>query len=161
MVEPGQPALMQLEKVFTRDILLPDGSLNRRKLAALVFSHEGKKRQLEAILYPAILSRMESAVAMVRQEGKSGVLLDAPTLYESGADRFCHRVIAVLAPMELRLRRIIERDGLTREQALTRIQAQPSDAFYLERTKDILYNDGEPEKLERQLISLYDELFPL
>ena len=66
------------------------------------------------------------------------IVLDAPTLIESGLSSDCHKTIAVLAPVQVRLERIIQRDGLTREQALLRIQAQPQDSFYRSQCDIIL-----------------------
>lgn len=160
VVEPGQPALKELVQVFGSSILLPDGSLDRRGLAAVAFPNPLNRRQMEEILYPGILKLVTQEIQQARLKGKRAILVDAPTLYESGADQFCDRVLAVLAPFSLRMERIMARDGLSRQQALIRIKAQQTDAFYLERAQDILYNDGEPEKLEQQLVSLYRRLFP-
>lgn len=160
VVEPGQPALQELVQVFGSSILLPDGSLDRPGLAAVAFPNPFYKHRMEEILYPKILKLVTQEIQQARLEGKRAILVDAPTLYESGADQLCDRVLAVLAPFPLRMERIMARDGLNPQQALIRIKAQQTDAFYLERAQDILYNDGEPEKLEQQLVSLYRRLFP-
>ena len=81
---------------------------------------------------------------LVKEEADSKkVLLDAPTLYESGIDSMCNAVIAVLADEKIRLERIIKRDGIDEESASLRINAGKNDEFYKQKTENVIYNNGE------------------
>ena len=133
-----------------------NGALDRPKLAKIVFSDPEKLRQLNAITTPYI--RTASLEAIRAQSACPIVLYDAPTLFEAGADDFCDAVIAVLAPHDTRVARIIERDGLTDEAARARIDAQPNDTFYREKCGYIIENNGDLDTLYRDTDALYNKL---
>ena len=133
-----------------------NGVLDRPKLAKIVFSDPEKLRQLNAITTPYI--RTASLEAIRAQSACPIVLYDAPTLFEAGADDFCDAVIAVLAPHDTRVARIIERDGLTDEAARARIDAQPNDTFYREKCGYIIENNGDLDTLYRDTDALYNKL---
>lgn len=126
-----ESCIAQLQRAFGEDVA-PGGVLDRRKLAGRAFASPQGKQVLEEITLPRIAAAVGRETERLRQAGKS-VVWDAPTLFEAGLDRQCRRIIAVTAPEEERLRRILARDGLTRDQALQRLRAQPEEAFYLER----------------------------
>ena len=133
-----------------------NGVLDRPKLAKIVFSDPEKLRQLNAITTPYI--RTASLEAIRAQSACPIVLYDAPTLFEAGADDFCDAVIAVLAPHDTRVARIIERDGLTDEAARARIDEQPNDTFYREKCGYIIENNGDLDTLYRDTDALYNKL---
>ena len=116
--------------------------------------------QLPAIEFPGEIRVIEHErqIAAAESLGEALLLLDAPTLYEAGADRFCCCVAAVCAPFDLRLERILRRDGLSREAALLRLSAQNDDAFYRERADIVLYNDGTKEEFLQKADGLIDAL---
>lgn len=143
VVLPGTPCLAEIQNVFGQVVVNEDGTLNRRALGAVVFADKQKLKQLEGILYPAILARINEMLAQCEQEGETLVILDAPTLLESGADSLCDYIIVVMAPQSARLMRIIARDNLTFEQAMQRISAQQGDSFYL-ASADYVVDNGTP-----------------
>lgn len=155
VVEPGSPCLAALVRVFGAGILKGDGSLDRAELAKLAFAG-GRVAELNATTHPFIRARIEYTLAELAQQGAHYVVLDAPALFESGADRICDRVAAVLAPREDRLARIMRRDGLTLEQAQGRLSAQPDDSFYTQRADAVLQNGGDESALEREADRLYE-----
>ena len=113
----------------------PDGTLDRQKLGNIVFSDPAALERLNAIVYEYLPPEL-----MRRAAGQSLVGLDAINLVESGLDRLCACTVAVLAPAEDRVRRIMARDGISRDYARLRISAQPSDGFYREHCSHILEN---------------------
>ena len=133
-----------------------NGVLDRPKLAKIVFSDPAKLQQLNEITTPYI--RKASLDAIHAQSACPIVLYDAPTLFEAGADDFCDKIIAVLAPHDTRVARIIERDGLSNEAARTRIDAQPNDMFYREKCDFIIENNGDLDMLYRDTDALYSQL---
>ena len=141
--------ILKLTDAFGKSII-KDGSLDRKALAKIAFSSAQKTELLNSIMLPEISEEIEDMIATLSGEGKEYILLDAPTLYESGADKKCEAVIAVLANENYRKSRILSRDNLTLEQANDRLSASKEDNFYKEKTEHILYNNG---GLEEFLIS--------
>ena len=158
VVVPGSPCLEALCARFGKEILLPDGSLDRRKLAAAAFATESGVEALNAITHPFIMERIGRELAALAQAGCRKAVLDAPALFEAGGEKLCDRVAAVIAPRALRLARIMLRDGITPEEAQRRVDAQKQREFYTGRADYVIENTGSEaalaaavEKLARAL----------
>ena len=132
--------LEELQKAFGRDIIKPDGVLDRRLLANRAFVSPEATETLNRITHPVIFDRLRREIGERFAGGAQIVVLDAPTLFEAGADRLCRRVISVLADRSIRLQRIMRRDGITEEEAVRRMRAQQEDTFYAERSDYVLDN---------------------
>ncbi|WP_125115454.1 dephospho-CoA kinase [Agathobaculum sp. Marseille-P7918] len=137
-------------------VLDEDGALDRPKLAAIVFSDPEKLAKLNEITLPYI--RAASMDAMRAQGDCPFVLYDAPTLFEVGADDLCERVIGVLADTEVRVQRIMARDGLDEAAARARVAAQPDADFYRARCQYIVENNGGLADLQRQADAIFEVL---
>ncbi len=156
VVEKGSETLAKLAAHFGDDILHEDGTLNRAALAQKAFASPAEKAVLESITHPAIIARTHQ---LLTQCDAPLAVIDAPLLFESGMDAICDVTLAVLAPADVRLRRIIARDGITENAARHRMNAQPHDAFYHERADHILNNDGDEAALTAQLCTLLTPLW--
>lgn len=154
VTEVGSPLLPKLTEAFGDGILFPDGTLNRKELAARAFCDESSTEKLNSIMLPFIADRICEIIEQYKADGVEKLLLDAPTLFESGLDSICDRVIAVLCPENIRRSRIIARDGLTEAQADSRLGASKPDSFYASRTPHIVVNDGDENKAYSR-VSLY------
>lgn len=143
VTEKGSNTLSVLSSEFGEDIILSDGTLDRKMLAEKAFQNKEKTERLNSIMLPAVAKLVKVEIEKCKSEGFRLVLLDAPTLYESRLDGICSNVLAVLCPIEIRKQRIIERDGLTEEQASVRLAASKPDDFYRERTEFVIINDGD------------------
>ena len=151
-VEKGSDGLADIVKVFGGGVLNSDGTLNRKELAALAFSSSEKTELLNQTLLPHI-------VKLIKQQlDEPRVLLDAPTLFESGADSLCNEVIVVLCDEKTRKKRIMERDGIDESAAELRIKAGKDDNFYIERSNNIVYNDCELSVLNLKIQKLLNKL---
>lgn len=157
---PPSACLDELVAAFGASILNPDGTLNRPALSAIVFSDATREKQvrLNRITHKYVLDRSREMLAEYRQTGMRAALVDAPLLYESGFDAECDAVIAVLAPREMRMKRIIERDRLSEERAVARLNMQKSDEFYTGKTDFVVTNDGDMDALRRQVEALAERL---
>lgn len=158
---PPSACLDDLTAAFGTGILAPDGTLNRPALAAVVFAPDAPSELIATLnrtTHRHILDETRRQIEAYRTAGKFAVLVDAPLLYESGFDAECDRVIAVTAPREVRLARIIERDGLSREAALARLDAQKPDEFYTEHADFVVCNDGAPALLEEEAARIINTL---
>jgi dephospho-CoA kinase len=153
---PPSPCLDELVERFGREILTEDGTLHRPALAARVFAkgHENDLQDLNRITHFHVLSEARRRLSDYAAEGKTAVLVDAPQLYESGFDSECDHVLAVLAPRELRMSRIMERDGLDAVRASARLDAQKPDEFFRAHADAVLYNGGEPEAMTAEVEAL-------
>lgn len=141
-MEPGTPCLAELAESFGRDhsparrFPQPEGA----GPAGLFLA--GKHREAQRFGASPRHRHDQGAAGRWEREGRRAALIDAPLLFESGLDAVCSLTVAVLAPEELRLRRIRERDGLTREEALRRMKAQPDEAYYRQRAGTVIENTG-------------------
>ncbi|WP_343252728.1 dephospho-CoA kinase [Ligaoa zhengdingensis] len=159
VVEPGTPCLARLAQRFGQQILRPDGSLDRKKLGDIVFHDRTELAALDEIIYPYIEREIERRIEELRAGNNKGILLDAPTLLESGVQRLCDGgVISVIAPVSLRRARIMARDGLDGERADARIASQHSDEYYIGQSDYLLRNEGSPEELRQRVRELAREL---
>ncbi len=142
VVEPHSACLEELVSAFSADILQPDGTLNRRELAKRAFADSKATATLNRITHPAILAAIRTQLETFADEGHALAVLDAPTLFEAGADSLCHNIVAVLAPVNRRRARIMVRDNLDEAAADSRITAQKDDEFYARDGVTVLPNNG-------------------
>ena len=120
-------------------VFTPDGALDRQKLGAAVFSDPAALDRLNAIIFDRLPREL---LRRVNESDAAMVGIDAINLVESGLYRLCRRTVAVLAPTETRVRRIMARDGISEDYARLRVQAQKPDEFYRARCTDVLMNDA-------------------
>ena len=152
VTEKGSPVLSALADTFGKEILFPNGSLDRRALAAVAFSSKENTEKLNAVTHPAILARIRRALADATGDA---VVLDAPLLFETGLDALSDHTAAIVADEAVRLARITARDGISEEAAKKRMAVQPDTAFYAARADILLYNNGDrsPAMLAADLLA--------
>ncbi len=138
---------------FGKEILDERGALIRSRLSEIVFrpGAEDALADLNRISHYHILAKVRAWLSDMEKKGFSAALVDAPLLFESGFDQECDGILCVSAPKELRIERIMERDGITRERAERRIAAQVSDEYLLMRSGYHIYNDGDLASLQAQV----------
>lgn len=151
LVAPGSAALARIVEGFGRDLLDASGALDRRKMRNLVFANPSDRRQLEAILHPAILEEMTR-----RSERAGGLyqILVIPLLAESAVAGHVDRVLVVDCPAELQLERLLARDTENEQQARAMIAAQATREQRLAFADDVIVNDGDFPALESQVEAL-------
>ena len=154
----GSGCLAEIALEFGIGVLQADGTLNRRKLGDIVFHDKQKLRRLNQITFPYITREIQETIDRHKREGTQWSILDAPTLFESGSNKMCDKVISVIASPELRRNRIMIRDNITEEQADSRIASQHEDEFYTQRSDYVLENSGDMAALRVQLLELLDKL---
>ena len=150
ITEKGKPALKELANEFGCDIIKEDGSLDRKLLASRAFKDKQSTAKLNGITHPIIKAEFENELKKAETEGFSYAVIDAAALLESSCKDLCEKIIVVTAPEEIRLSRILLRDGITKEQALIRINAQFPDEYYNEKA-DILIRNYPPYEKEIEL----------
>ena len=125
VVAPESPGLRAAVDAFGKEILLPDGGLDRAKLGSLIFADEQKRLRLNSILHPFIIAKQDEQMRKWESEDPTGIaVIDAALMIESGGYRRFDKLIVVHCRPEVQLQRLMSRDGLDREQAEQRIKAQ-------------------------------------
>jgi len=161
VVAPGTPAYRKIIDVFGREVVLPDGSLDRRRLGALVFKDPSARRRLNTIPHPEIRRRITEQVERTAAERPEAVILvDIPLLLDTaGPDAFdLDAVIVVQATPEQQIARLMARDGLTREEAESRLAAQRPIAEKATEADWVIDNSGSIEQTRVQVDSLWGTL---
>jgi dephospho-CoA kinase len=159
VVAPGSPAWQAVVAAFGRDVLRPDGELDRKRLGALVFADPARRRALEAITHPAILARRAAILVDWAAEGFAGVVvLDIPLLIEVGAAASVDRVILVYAPRAVQLERLIARDGFAPAEAERRLASQLPLADKVRHADFVVDNAGTPEETAGQVRAVHAAL---
>lgn len=161
---PGKPCLKELVEYFGEVILLPDGKLDRKGLAAIVFGEEDPEKRevkhaaLNRITHRHIIDAMNDWLRECEKAGDRFAVVDAPQLFESGFDRHCDYTIGVIADEEVRIRRIISRDRITRDTAEKRIRSQKSNQFFIDTCDFTVYNNQGIDVLEGQVNNILEKI---
>ena len=154
---PGKPAVKELADAFGEDIILPDGTVDRRIVAARAFSTPENTDLLNRITHPHITKEFIRLIEEAEKEGYKAAVIDAAALLESDCKNLCDKIAVVTAPEEIRLSRILKRDSISKEDAMTRIRAQKEDDYYFSRA-DIIIKNYQPYNLYQELIPLEELL---
>ena len=155
-VLPGSRAIEQIATIFGSEVLAADGSLQRKKLAALVFASEKKRQQLEEILHPEIRRLAEEQIATAVAEGHKLLVYMAPLLIEAGATDRVDEIWVVTVLPQVQLDRLMRRDGISRDEALSIIAAQMPLAEKECYGKVIIDNSGTAVETRRILEEIWE-----
>jgi dephospho-CoA kinase len=153
-VEPGEPALEKIVEVFGQVIQNPDGTLNRAALGDIIFNDEERRKELNSIVHPAVRAQMLAEKDQAFEQGKKTVIMDIPLLYESNLTWMVDKTVVVYVDRETQLTRLMNRNGLTEEEATARIDSQMSLDKKKELAQAVLDNRGTIEETLEQLDEL-------
>ncbi|WP_055108790.1 dephospho-CoA kinase [Paenibacillus ihumii] len=152
VMEPGHPVLQAVQERFGTAVIHEDGTLNRKKLGEIVFSDPEERKALNDLTHPAIRAEMRTRMADYEAaDPERLVVVDIPLLYESGLEAMFRQVMVVYVPREIQLERLMQRDGLTLEQAEARIAAQMDIEEKKERADILIDNSLGLDKTESQI----------
>ena len=158
VVEPGEPLLEELEQVFGSGILMGDGSLDRKGLAAIVFSDKAKRRQLDQIMHGRIIEVIRQRISSCsKQREYKGIIIDAPLLFETGLEKYCNRVWLLVADKAIRVERVCQRDGVTPQEVESRIDNQLDDTEKRKRADLVIDNSKDKELLIKKLNKILEQ----
>ncbi len=125
LMEPGNFAWEKIVEHFGKSIILADGKIDRKKLGDIVFNSEEERKFLNNLMHPLVLERKKKIVEELERTEKGKIFVsEAALTIEAGFHSFYHRVIVAHAPLEIRLKRLMERDGIGPELALKKINSQ-------------------------------------
>ena len=139
-----------------------EGNFDRRKAASLLFSDKELLERYDAAIFPHITRRINGIIEDIERDfavrGEGMILLDAPTLFESGIDSLCDFIVSCIARAEVRVKRITARDGITEEQAKARIASQHGDEFFRQRSDYVIENKGSEQELTDAAVKIIDDI---
>lgn len=151
----GNPAYNEVVEHFGSGILSPSGEIDRKKLGAIVFSDSDKLKVLDQITHKRIAQAIDD---MIKGCDNKNIVLEAAVLFESGMDKICDFIIAVVAPADQRAKRIAARDSLDEKRVMERMCSQKDDAYYTERADMVIRNDGDLSRLYSEGIRVFSEV---
>lgn len=158
LLEEDEGLKKDLRAAFGEQIVDKMGRIDRKALAAAVYPN--RLEELNALTHPAILFAIGERVEKARREDRPAVAIDAIALIESGLGEKCDEVVAVLAPLEVRVKRIMARDGISEDYARRRALAQRDDGFFRANAGYVLENweDDTPERFRERAMELFRRL---
>ncbi len=156
MVSRNQDFLGEVSKLFPECVT--ENGLERQKLAGIVFCDSEKLKAYTDIIFPYISREIFRRIESFKAEGKRLVLLDAPTLFESDLNDICSSVVSVIAPMELKIQRVLERDGIPVEMVRSRLGSQKSDDMFISKSQFTIVNNSDIDSLREKTLSVIEEL---
>ena len=137
-----------------------DLSLDRRKMAQIVFNDPQRLKRLNEMIFPYITNAVSEKINKYTSDGSRLILLDAPTLFESGMDRICGVIVSCVADTDVRLERIISRDGISEELARSRLGSQHTAEFFEKRSDFVIFNNGSVRQLEESAERIIKKIIP-
>lgn len=158
VVEPGTTGLTLLCQEFGRGILTPEGTLDRKRLGAVIFGDKQQRLRLDFTLMPFILEDLLAQVWTLKKAGHDLICLDAPLLIEKDLHEDFHPVVVVHCERDTQLARLMSRNGFTREEALSRIEAQLSGEERLKHADYVIHTDGTLEQSRARSLEVLHEI---
>ena len=151
VVQPGSPALQEIEQAFGPEVLLQDGTLDRAAMRKRIFANQQERKKLEAITHPKIKEEIQRQLAAAKG---SYAILVVPLLLETGQE-LADRILVVDAPEEQQINRTIKRDNSSRQQVVSMLKAQASRSERLRQADDVIDNSKDPDQLPQQVEQLH------
>lgn len=156
LLQPGTNCCRALKKDFPQFF---DGDIfNRRKAAPLLFSDSDLLKSYNKVIFPFITDEINRQIKAAAESGEQFILLDAPTLFEAGADKICDVIVSCVADTNVRAERITSRDGISKEETLKRFASQKDERFFRERSHYIIENNGSIDDAEKAAEKIAKEI---
>ncbi|XP_054285722.1 bifunctional coenzyme A synthase [Macrosteles quadrilineatus] len=147
----GKPGHTQVVEVFGDGVLDASGAIDRKKLGAIVFSNKEKLQVLNQLLWPLILQEAQQSVKQLYSQGHKVVILEAAVLISAGWQTHCHELWTSIVPPDEAVKRVMERNGLTEQEARARVEAQPKNTEYVELANVVLSSQWRVEYTRKQV----------
>lgn len=150
-VEPGSRAYRKIVDRFGETILQKDGTLNRRALRGVITRDEEARRTLEGFVHPEIIVLMEALMSNAAKEGHTVFVVEVPLLFEAGWGDYFDVIVTVSATDTLRIRRLMDRDHVSRDEATALLRAQKLDDERLQHSDYVIKNNGSEKELKQNV----------
>ncbi|EHV5202402.1 dephospho-CoA kinase [Listeria monocytogenes] len=156
VVEPGTEGLKEIVAYFGEEILLADGTLDRAKLGEIIFKDKKKREKLNEITHPLVKDYMLEARERFFRAGEELVFFDIPLLFESHLESLVDQIVVVWTTPETELKRLMERNNLTKEDALRRIESQMGIDEKARKADFVIDNNESLEKTQKQVYTFIE-----
>ncbi|MGM9551783.1 MAG: dephospho-CoA kinase [Clostridia bacterium] len=154
-VTAREDVLNEIRVEFGPDVIKSDNTLDRKKLGEVVFSSKSALETLNVITHKKIFDEIEK---MVKESDSDLIVIDAAVLKDTKLKTLCNFIISIVAPINMRVERIVQRDNLSEQRALDRINSQPTDAQYAHGVDFVILNNGNVENLNRRVIEIFQTI---
>ena len=158
VVAHDSPAYNKIINYFGKKVLTKDGSLNRRMLRRIIINDNPARQALESFVHPEIIKLIHSQMIKAEKDGNHVVLVEVPLLFELGMEDLFDVVIAVIVDRKLRVKRLMDRDDVSREDAEALLNYQLPDEDKARRAEFVIKNDGSFAQTIRSVDHLYKDL---
>ncbi len=159
VVKKNFPAWHEIVRIFGKEVLLPDGEIDRARLGNIIFRDSSKKEILNKIVHPYVIQKVAELIEEIGKESPDSiVILDVPLLIEAGMDKGLEDVILVYAPEDIQKKRLAERDGISDEDSLLRVSSQMPIEEKKEFATFIIDNSGPIEATKKRALEVFDSL---
>lgn len=154
VMEPGQSCYEPVIALFGRRIIKNDKTIDRRQVSDVVFSHPELLEKLNQIIHPAVKQYIREQLAVKKQQGQQGqkiCVVEAALLLEDHYQEFCDTIWYIHTDEEIRIRRLMENRGYTREKSVSIIASQAPETFFRENADYVVVNNGDFAQTRRQI----------
>ncbi|ABR49263.1 dephospho-CoA kinase [Alkaliphilus metalliredigens QYMF] len=159
VAEKGEPVLQEIQRVFGTEMILKDGTLDRKKLGALVFNNHQAMQQLNEMIHPKIIEEIKKALNWYKNNRKNYVIIiDAALLIELRLTEMVDEVWVVAVSKEIQKKRLMKRNDLTEGAAINRIEMQMSIEEKMTHADQVIDNSGNQDDLKKQVKVLWDQM---
>jgi dephospho-CoA kinase len=155
---PDTDTWRQLVKTFGSGILVPDNTIDRKKLGAIVFGDKQELQRLNAIIHPQITQEIKKRIEECRRRAVKVIVLDAPVLLEANAKNLVDEIWVVVADDGNVIKRAAARTGLTEQQIRDRVHSQLSNTERTKNARVVISNDGNTEDLRGKIRELWEQI---
>jgi dephospho-CoA kinase len=153
-VQKGEPAYQKIIAEFGEEVLLADGEIDRQKLGAIIFHNEEKRQTLNSIVHPEVRNRMKQQIEEAVRKNEGVIVLDIPLLFESRLTFMADKTLLVYVDAETQLKRLMDRNDLTKDDAKARIHSQMPLSEKVKLADAVINNNGTIEESRKQLIEI-------
>ncbi|QDG54214.1 dephospho-CoA kinase [Persicimonas caeni] len=158
IVEPGEPAWEDIREAFGDEVLRDDDTLDREALGKVVFGDREARKKLESITHPRIGQRMMERAQQIRSEGHHWVIYDAALIVENGIHEWLDSLIVVAADRDVQIKRVMERDNMSHDEAVQRLDAQMPLEEKIAVADYVIDNNGTLQQTREQVEQIYQQI---
>lgn len=159
VVQPGTPGLAKVVQFFGEQVLQPDGTLDRRKMAGIVFQDEAQRRALEGLIHPDIHEAFVEEIRRIAKESPGAIIVaEVPLLVEADLQHLFHRIVLVFTSEQVQIERLVSGRQVTEKAAAEMLRSQLPVEKKKKFADHIVYNDGSLEATQRQVRAVWKEL---
>ncbi|MBK8465157.1 MAG: dephospho-CoA kinase [Chloracidobacterium sp.] len=160
VVGPGTSGLVQIVREFGSDFLQPNGHLDRKALANLVFADDDKRQLLNSIVHPLVIEEQDGWIRALERDDAHGIaIVDAALMIESGSYRRFDKIVVVWCEPAIQLSRLMARDNLSESEAKQRIAAQMSQEEKKSFADHLINTSADVEDVRRQVARVFEQLW--